>query len=74
MRFSSTSGTTSATVPIAASPTARIKNVRIASPTRFASLACWHSAQASFNATAAPHKPANGYVDPGNPGCTIAAT
>ena len=51
----------------------RIRNMRIASPTRLAWLACWQSAQASFSATPAPHRPANGYVEPGKPGWTIAA-
>ena len=46
---------------------------RIGSLTRFASLACWQSAQASFSATAAPHRPANGYDPPGRRGWTIAA-
>ena len=59
-RFSSTSGTTSATVPSATSPTACIRNSRIRSPTFFAWLARWHRAQASLKATPAPHSPANG--------------
>src|SRR5215216_2641749 len=74
MRFSSMSGTTSATVPMAARPTARIRKVFIVSPTFFVSLARWQSAQASFSETAAPHRPGKGYVEPGRPGCTIAAT
>ena len=61
-RFSSTKGTTSATVPSAASPTACTRKVRNASLTFLAPLACWHSAQANLKATPDPLRLGQGYL------------
>ena len=59
-RFSPTKGTTSATVPSAARPTAWSKKSRIRGAARFEPLACWQMAQASFNATPEPLRSPNG--------------
>ena len=56
----STSGTMSATVPSATSPTAFSRKFRIGVADFFGWLARWQSAQATLNATPAPHSPTNG--------------
>ena len=61
MRFSSKSGTTSATVPSAASRIASSRNSRSGGVTLALPHAFLHSAHASLNATPAPDRPPNGY-------------
>ena len=62
-RFSSTSGTTSATVPSGGQPDGLEQEVpHPRARPRLAPLACWQRAQASFKATPAPLRPSNGIV------------
>ena len=74
IRFSPRSGTTSATVPIAAMPNASIRKSRIRAPARPPSPRSAATRHASLNATPAPHRSPNGAGSPpGSRGWTRAA-